>query len=126
MKPWLLLGTLAGVVALAGLAWLLGLGRRDQLTADEVGGRLQDEYGPLALRSVLLSQDGRAALAVAHDGRLFAVKAHGVDLASRELTRPLAATEERDTLVIDTRDRWFGPLRLRLGLAQLPSVRTML
>jgi hypothetical protein len=126
VKPLLLLGTLLGVLVLAAIAWMIGLGRREPLTGDEVAERLTQEYGPLALRTVLLSQEGKAALVFAHDGRMFAVKAHGADLASRELQRPLVATEEQDTLIIDTRDRWFGPLRLRLGRAQLPSVRAML
>ena len=126
MNPLLLLGSLIGVLVLAAIACAMGLGRREPLTGDEVAERLQQEYGPVALRTVLLSQEGKAALAFAHDGRAFAVKAHGADLASRELQRPLLATEEQDTLVIDTRDRWFGPLRLRLGRAQLPSVRAML
>ncbi len=122
----LLLGSLVGVVVLAALAKAMGLGRREALSADEVAERLGQEYGPLALRTVLVGQDGKAALAFAHDGRLFAVKAHGVDMASRELQRPLLATEEGDTLVIDPRDRPFGKVRLRLGRAQLPSVRAML
>ena len=126
MKLLLLLGSLIGVLVLAAIAWALGLGRREPLTGDEVAERLSQEYGPLALRTVLLSQEGKGALAFAHDGRVFGVKAHGVDLASRELQRPLLATEEKDTLIIDTRDRWFGKLRLRLGRAQLPSVRAML
>ena len=126
MKWTLWLGSLAGVLALAAIAWAIGLGRSDPLTADEVTERLFHDYGPLALRTLLLSQDGRAALAFAHDGRIFAVKAHGVGVASRELLRPLLATEEGDTLVIDPRDRPFGKLRLRLGRAQLPSVRAML
>lgn len=126
MKPLLLIGSLIGVLALAAIARAMGLGRRGPLTSAEVTTRLTEEYGPLRLRTVLLSQDGRAALAFAQDGRVFGVKAHGVDMASRELHRPLLATEEGDTLVIDPRDRWFGPLRLRLGQAQLPSVRTML
>jgi hypothetical protein len=126
MNPLLLLGTLLGVLALAAIAWIMGLGRREPLTREEVAERLAHEYGPLALRTVLLSQEGKSALAFAHDGRVFGVKAHGADLASRELRRPLVATEKQDTLVIDTRDRWFGPLRLRLGRAQLPSVRAML
>jgi len=126
MKLGLLLGSLLGVLALAALAKLIGLGRREPLTADEVARRLAYDYGPLALRTLLLSQDAKAALAFAHDGRVFVVKAHGVELASRELERPLLATEEQDTLIIDPRDRWFGHVRLRLGRAQLPSVRAML
>lgn len=126
MKLGLLLGSLFGVVALAALARLIGLGRRDPLTADEVAKRLAHDYGPLALRTLLLSQDAKAALAFAHDGRVFVIKAHGADMASRELQRPLLTTEEQDTLIVDPRDRWFGPVRLRLGRAQLPSVRAML
>jgi len=126
MKWPLLLGSLVGVLALAALAWAIGLGRRDPLTADEVAERLEQDYGPLAIRTLFLSQDAKAALAFAHDGRVFAVKAHGVDMASRELQRPLLASEEQDTLIIDPRDRWFGKVRLRLGRAQLPSVRAML
>lgn len=122
----LLLGSLLGVLALALLAKLIGLGRREPLSPDEVAERLADDYGPLAIRTLLLSQDAKAALAFAHDGRVFVVKAHGADMASRELQRPLLATEEQDTLVIDPRDRWFGKVRLRLGRAQLPSVRAML
>ena len=126
MKFALLIGTLIGVLALAGIARAIGLGRREPLSTAEVADRLTDEYAPLALRTVLLSQEGKAALAFAHDGRMFAVKAHGVGLASRELQRPVRVTASEDTLVIDTSDLGFGHLRLRLGRAQLPSVRAML
>lgn len=124
---WLVtLGSLAGVLTLAGLAWALGLGRREPLTAEEVTERLRFELAPITIRTLLLSRDGRTALAFANDGRVIAVKAHGVDLATRLLTRPLQAREEGDALIVETRDRWFGPLRLRLGPAQLPSAKAML
>lgn len=126
MNPLLLAGSLIGVLMLAAIAKVLGLGRREPLTGAEVAERLQFEFAPLDLRTVLLSQDAKCALAFAHDGRVFAVKLHGADLATRELKRPLLAREEGDTLIVDPRDRWFGPVRLRLGLAQLPSLRTML
>ena len=42
---------------------------------------------------VVVVHDGKAALAFVHDGRVFGVKAHGVDMASRELHRTLLATE---------------------------------
>ena len=124
---WLVtLGSLAGILLLGLIAWALGLGRREPLTADEVAERIQFEHAPITLRALLMSLDGRTALAFANDGRVIAIKAHGSDLATRLLTRPLKVSEDGSTLILDTRDRWFGPLRLRLGPAQLPSARSML
>jgi len=124
---WLLtLGSLGGVLALAGIARLLGLGRSGALSADEVTGLVEAEYAPFRVDRILLDSDGQAALVRGTDGRLVAVKVHGAHLASRLLTLPVAASEQGDQAVIATGDRWFGPLRLRLDAGGRDSLRTML
>ncbi len=123
---WLLgLGSLAGVLALGGIARLLRLGRDEPLTAEEIAERLQFDYPPFTIDRLVISRDGRMALARASDGRLAAAKAHGAHPATRLLSSPMI-TAEGEIKLVDTGDRWFGPLRLQLDEAQRDTLRAML
>ncbi|MCW3797786.1 hypothetical protein OMW55_08215 [Sphingomonas sp. BN140010] len=124
---WLLsLGSLAGVLALGGVARLLRLGGSEPLAPEQVTERVQFEYNPFRVERMVIGLDGRAALVRATDGRLVAVKVHGAHPATRLLPGAPAVTTCGDLVVVDTGDRWFGPLRLRLDQAQRDMLRAML
>lgn len=110
----LLAGSLAGVLALAGLAWWLGLGRSEPLTEEEARERAEFELMPFAARAVFVGQDGGAALVIGEDRRLLLLKKHGTLPASRELQRPVRWREEGGALVLHTGDRRFGDVPLKL------------
>jgi hypothetical protein len=121
-----LLGSLAGVLALAGVAWWLGLGRTDPLTQEEVSERAAFEFGPLSPRGVFVDQAGAAGLLLAEDGRAVLIKRHGNHPASRLLTPPVRWREKGEALVFPTADRMFGDLRLHLPPAERDRLLAML
>ena len=124
---WLLLGgSRAGVLALAGLAWWLGLGRSEPLTEEEARERAEFELMPFAAQAVFVGLDGEAALVIGEDGRLLLLKKHGTQPASRELLRPVRWREESGALVLHTDDRRFGDVLLKLDAEARDKLLTLL
>ena len=121
-----LLGSLAGVLALAAIAWWLGLGRTEPLTQEEVSERAAFDFGPLSPRAVFVDEAGTAALLLAEDGRAVLFKRHGTQPASRLLTLPVRWRKEGEALVFPTADRMFGDLRLHLPPTERDRLLAML
>lgn len=113
-----LLGSLGGVLALAAVAWWLGLGRSEPLTAEEVLERAEFEFGPMAARLAFVGEDGAAAVVIVSDGRAILFKKHGTQPASRMVLPPVAWDDAEGGLLFRTGDRRFGDVRLRVAKAE--------
>lgn len=105
--------SLAAVLVLAGVAWLLKLGGPDTRIATPEGAcRIAEDAlsGFVAVRSVV-GEDGRAALVSGEGARLAVLKAHGARVATREVIwSDIRATDAG--VVAETRDRRFGVVTL--------------
>lgn len=113
---WALLGgSLAAVLALAGIAaWLkLGGDPLDEAAALDAAGDILPGFVPEA---VLLGSDGAAGLVRGRGGRVAVVKVHGAQPAVRELARPVGLGTTSDGIVVRSGDRMFGDVVLH-GLA---------
>jgi hypothetical protein len=111
MSWTVLAGSLAAVLALAGLARLLKLG--ESRIDDPALARAHAEELLVGFEAgrVLLSEDGRAAL-VAGNGTVAALKRHGAQVAARRLVPPLRMREAVEGVTIETGERLFGSVTL--------------
>jgi hypothetical protein len=118
---WLLLGgSLAAVLTLAAIAWMLRLG----------GGAIESEATAMAAAADALSgfeavcasvaSDGQAALVLGRDGSLALLKMHGAQIAARRLHPPLASEATPEGLRIATGEARFGAVTIR-GVDAIPS-----
>ena len=114
MSPWVMVLGVVGIPALALLAWALGFAKGRRIAdAAEVQAQLA-AYAPGALaRDILLDADGRAALALLADGRVFVLRALGDRLVARLYPRErLRLCRRGDKLQLATGDYAFPGLRL--------------
>lgn len=106
---WILLaGSLAAVLALAGVAWALKLGRDRRIDAPEDAAAAADAaLGGFVTVGAVVGADGAAALAVDGGGRVAVCKRHGARIAVREVTwNAVRATPAG--MVVDSGERRFG------------------
>ncbi|WP_375392136.1 hypothetical protein [uncultured Sphingomonas sp.] len=107
-----LAASLAAVLALAGVAWALRLGRDARIASpEEAADAAEAALAGFEARDVVLGADGAGALAVGADGRLAAVKRHGARAAVREV-RWAAVRPTADGTVVETGERRFGAVTL--------------
>jgi hypothetical protein len=106
-------GSLAAILVLAAVAWMLRLG------GGAIGGeaeamRVAEEIlsGFEADRAVLGS-DGQAALVYGRDGSVALLKVHGAQVAGRRLRPPLDLSPSSEGLRIASGERRFGAVTLR-------------
>ena len=113
---WLLLvGSIAGVLGLAWVAWMLGLGGA-VIGSDEEACRIAEEsLAGFSARESLVSSDGAAALVRGDDGTLMLLKVHGANIASRRLPAPIMAINVDGGVMVATGERMFGDVRLHLS-----------
>jgi hypothetical protein len=106
-----LAGSLAAIVILAGLAWLLKLGRAGhEGTVDDPESAARAAEEALAgFRAIgaLVGDDRAAALVAGAHGRVAVVKRHGARLAVREV-RWSQVRATFDGMLVETGDRRFG------------------
>lgn len=105
-------GSLAAILILAGVAWLLKLG----------GGGISSEAQAMAEAEAMVSgfdavrarigNDGRAALVEGADGSVALLKLHGAKLAVRRVVDPRIDAVEQG-LRIDSGDARFGSVLVR-------------
>jgi hypothetical protein len=113
-------GSLVAILALAGLAWWLRLGRAPLLADDDAvrraAGEVEDGFIPI---TVAHDTAGRAALAKDVDGRIMLVKRHGNRFAGRVLTSAAKAQLRNDlgqaALEVDCGEARFGKVFLELA-----------
>lgn len=112
MMAWQLGGSLLAILALAGAAWALRLGRDAPIASPEdAAAAAEAALAGFEATDVVLGADGAGALAVGADGRLAAVKRHG----ARAAVRPVRWADVRNGpggAVIETGERRFGRVTL--------------
>jgi len=108
-------GSIAGVLALVGVAWLLRLGGT-AIAGEAAAKREAEAQQPgFTAAQAFVSTDGKAALVRGADGRFILLKVHGAHLAARKLDGPLRLKPASDAVTIATGERMFGDVRLRLS-----------
>ena len=110
-----LVGSLVAIIALAGLARWLGLGREPRLADEDAArraaGEAVDGFEPLRYG---LDRDGRGALTEDAEGRVLLLKPHGNFFAGRVLGPATSTTRTGDVLTLDSGERRFGSLTFAL------------
>ncbi|KPF62988.1 hypothetical protein [Porphyrobacter sp. AAP60] len=112
-------GSLAAILALAGLAWWLRLGPAPPLSNAEdvrrIAAEIEDGFAPTA---IACDQKGAGALARDAQGRILLIRPHGNRFVGRVLTARACATLEGHpgefNILIDSGERRFGRLGLTL------------
>lgn len=125
MNLTLLLGSLAGVLGLAAIAWMMGLGGGGIAGPEEAMRLAEESLGGFTATDAFVSEDGLAALVSGEGADAALLKAHGTQVAARRLSRPLRIAPEESGVAIDSGERMFGPVRLRLAPADRDRLLTM-
>lgn len=117
---WAVLGgSLAAVLALAGIAWLLRLGGPGAIDGIETAFALaRDAHAGFAPEEAAIDAQGRAALVRGADGTIVLLRAHGAQFAARVFHAPPRATRDGPRLIIATAERIYGDATLDLGEAE--------
>ncbi len=113
---WLVLtGSLGAVFAVAGLVWLLGLGKSpgiaDAKHAMQLAREAQSGFRPAG---AVIDAKGRAALVRGNNGEIILVRPHGAQMAARIFKSAPAIEREGGRLKIATGERMFGDVMLEL------------
>lgn len=117
---WIALaGSAAAVLAVAAVAWMLGLGGGGRLIADEAGARklAEEALAGFDARRVWLSAGGDAAL-VEGDGDFALIRRHGAAYVTRRLVPPWPVRVERASVMVPTGDRWPRAVTIVLADAE--------
>ena len=117
MSALTLSGLIAAALALAGIAWALGLGGRAALDRGRAMAEAEERLAGFAATEAFVSEDGAAALVLGAHGELALVKAHGVELAVRRLSR-FAPQPVAGGVRVPSGERMFGDVILKLSAAQ--------
>ncbi len=115
MNPWVLLGSLAGVLGLAAVARLLGLGGGRIADAAEACRLAEAHVSGFVAGQGIASLDGQAALVLAAAGPPVVLKVHGAQPAARKLPEHFRINIVNNTIIIETGDRPFGAVILTLA-----------
>ncbi|TPG15537.1 hypothetical protein [Sphingomonas oligophenolica] len=108
MNLYIVAGSLVAILALAGVAWMLRLGRDARIDGPEAAADAADQALPgFATVNAVVGADGAGALAVTGDGRVAAIKRHGARLAVREVRWDSVRATPAGMLV-ETGERPFG------------------
>lgn len=112
----LLAGSLAGVLALALAARLLGLGAEPRIADEAHARQLADEaHCGFDAVEVAVDRAGYAALLRDADDRHLIIRAHGNHFVSRFVEPPFYGRLDRRTLTLRLAERGFAPVTLDLG-----------
>lgn len=117
-------GSIAGVIALVLVAWLLRLGGAAIGDEAEAKRAAEDHQYGFVAEEAWVSADGRAALVRGGDGSFVLLKVHGAHVAARRLKPPLRVSRGDDGVVVATGELMFGDVRLRLAAEQRDAVIT--
>jgi hypothetical protein len=113
-------GSLAAILALAGLAWWLRLGPALPLAnaddARRIAAEIEDGFDPVA---IACDEEGAGALARDAQGRILLIRPHGNRFAGRVLADCASATLEDHpgefNIIVDSGERRFGRVALTLS-----------
>lgn len=120
----LLAGSVAGVLGLALIAWMLGLGGGAIGGEEEAMRIAREDLYDFEAETAFVSTDGRAALVLGPGGAAL-LKQHGVHVAARRLEPPLRVEPTGDGARIATGERMYGEVALKLPPAQRDKLLTM-
>ena len=126
MSILLLVGSILGVLALWGAAHWLGLGGGELPSAAELGGIAEEALPSFVAREVIVSADHRGALVVGEAGDVALLKLHGAHVAARRVARPVAVERLDEGLRVESGERMFGSVTLRLAPAERDRLLTLL
>ncbi|MDT8760388.1 hypothetical protein MZO42_16930 [Sphingomonas psychrotolerans] len=109
---WLQLGgSVAAVLILAWVSWLLKLGESRIDDGDTAKRMAEEALSGFVARAALVGTNGAAALVLGNDG-IALLKRHGAKVAVRRLGRPLWRRPSPEGVTIETGERMFGPVLL--------------
>jgi hypothetical protein len=108
-------GSLAAVLALAGIAWALGLGRSNVGTEDDAKDLLGELLPQFTPESVWVSHDWKTALAVSGQ-RIAVVRSHGSRFVAIALPGSSISRSGPDDFLIRTNDRDWRDVHFGLPL----------
>lgn len=115
MNLTVLIGSLVAILALAGLARWLGLGRAPVLASEadalQAANEAVEGFEPVRYG---IDHDGRGGLLQDREGRVLLLKPHGNFFAGRVLGPAAAVTADGNTLTIDCGERTYGAVTLQL------------
>lgn len=110
------LGSLVAILALAWIAYALGLGGMPKLTdadaAHKAAGEAADGFQP---RETCVDRNGKAAILRDTAGRILLLKPHGNKFAGRILGPTARAWQTDGMLVVDSGERRYGTVSLDIA-----------
>ena len=111
---WLQLGgSLVAVLALAGLTWLLKLGRTPPIADPDFAAREAEAMlSGFDAREAIVAADGETALIHGRDGSVAVLKRHGAHFVARRVPAD-AVHETPEGWQVDTGEALFGPVLVR-------------
>lgn len=122
---WLLLaGSLAAVLGLAAIAWLLDLGG-GTIAGPEAARRIAEECLGFEASEAIVSNDGAAALVRGAADELALLKTHGTQVAARRLARPVTVEPVDGGVRIASGERMFGAVLFTLSAEDRDKLLTM-
>ena len=104
-------GSVAAVLILGWVAWLLKLGESRIADADTAKRMAEEALSGFVARTALVGTNGASALVLGNDG-IALLKRHGAKVAVRRLGRPLWRRPSPEGVTIETGERMFGPVLL--------------
>ena len=121
----LILGSVAGVLGLAALAWMLKLGGGGISSGEEAARIAEESLGGFEAERAFVSADGAAALVFGRGGDVALLKAHGVHVAARRLVPPISMAIEGERVRIDSGERMFAAVTLVMSPEDRDKLLTM-
>jgi len=125
MNPALAAGSLAAVLALAGIAWALGFGQSDIGSEEDAVDRFAELLPQFPIGSVWVAHDWKTALALG-DRRIAILRSHGSRFVAIDLPRTALHRTGRDDFVIRTDDRAWRTVRFGLPVGQGDALQSAL
>ncbi|MBA4047128.1 MAG: hypothetical protein C0476_01155 [Sphingomonas sp.] len=108
----LLGGSLIAVLALGGLAGLLGLGKARGIDSASACAEAEAMLSGFVAHHAIIGSDGAAALVHGSDGSVAVLKRHGVHFAARRVAAS-AVCDTADGWRVDTGEAMFGAILVR-------------
>ena len=109
-------GSLAAILALAGIAWALRLGEPLRIDDPNHAKALAREADTaFAPAEAAVCEEGGAAIVADAAGRIMVLRRHGAHIAGRVLDPGASARVEHGTLTVVPTDRTYGPVALKLS-----------
>lgn len=114
-----LIASLAAVLALAAIAWWLGVGKPPAIEDEEQAMRhAADAHSGFRPREAAVDAEGRAALVLGDNREIVLLRPHGARIAARVFRGPPPSSVQGEELKIASGERMFGDVTLRLGAAE--------